>query len=453
MLLIRLPNLMPIIKILFAEIAHRKGNFLLSLIAVVVAAMLFVASPTILAGYRDQTKAELDARQQEAHRQLADMQKKADVELKKMEDETRKLMVKLGFNLRIVHRDTDMTSLYADFVAKDMPYEYVQRLADSPTLTKVVHLVPALHGMITWEGRRRLLSGFAPEVTQSHLGVKKPMGYIITPGTVYLGHEAGIGHKIDETIEILGKKFRVAKILGTRGTKDDIMIAVNLKDAQQLLNKPAMVTEILALNCRCETVDALAEVQQQLAAILPEAKVTMMHSKLIVRTKQRELAKRVYNKRRSDLAADLAKRTEAILAGRQRSEQMLDQLWTVITPLVIAVSGAWVGLLTWSNVRERTAEIGLFRALGKGSAKIAALFLGKALILGLLGGAIGSVVGFALARSLAIGQMGISPELITLPRQEFLLALLGTPAIAALASYIPTLSAISQDPAVALRDA
>ena len=67
----------------------------------------------------------------------------------------------------------------------------------------------------------------------------------------------------------------------------------------------------------------------------------------------------------------------------------MSSLTTVTTPLVVLVCAAWVGLLAWSNVRERRSEIGLLRALGKGSGKIASLFFGRAALLGLIGGCVG----------------------------------------------------------------
>ncbi len=56
-----------------------------------------------------------------------------------------------------------------------------------------------------------------------------------------------------------------------------------------------------------------------------------------------------------------------------------------------------------TNVRDRHAEIGLMRALGYGSSKIALLFLGKSVIIGLIGALFGFLLGTYLA--LRIGPM------------------------------------------------
>jgi len=87
---------MSTLKLLLAEIRYRKLNFVLSLSAVTVAVMLFVAGPALVEGYGQQS----------------------EHELAQLEDQTRKLMRDMGFNLMIVHRDTNMT----DFWAEDFPW-------------------------------------------------------------------------------------------------------------------------------------------------------------------------------------------------------------------------------------------------------------------------------------------------------------------------------------------
>jgi len=111
--------------------------------------------------------------------------------------------------------------------------------------------------------------------------------------------------------------------------------------------------------------------------------------------------------------------------------------------------------LAWSNVRERRAEIGLLRAIGKSSWYIAGLFLGRAILLGLLGGGLGCAAGLAIVHG--IGR--VAPELAApaagpLTRDGFLFAgaLVGAPLVCLLASYLPTLRAVLQDPALVLRD-
>ena len=419
-------------KLLCREIAHRKMNFLLSLLAMTAAAMLFIAGPTLMEGYKE-----------ESDQQLRAMQVKADTDLANLDKRTKRIMRDLGFNLRIVHKNTDLSRLYASFVSFDMPESYVTTLAEAPEITKIVHLVATLKQMIELEGKPRLLVGFAPEATQSHIEQKAPMGFQIKQGTVFLGHLAGEGFKVGESIEVLGKSFEIANILAPRGTRDeDIFVAMHLKDAQQLLEKEGLISEIVALGCKCKTVDRVQEIMAQLEAVLPEARVVELSTRAIAREEQRQLVSKHYEQQMNDYEA-----------GREGIRTVLLGLNNQVMPLIVLVCVTWAGLLAWTNVRQRRTEIGLLRALGKNSTGIISLLLGKALIVGLLGGILGSLMGLAIASQLAQSELlAVSAENFQAPTLLLVVTIGGTPLVAALASYLPTLIAVQQDPAVVLMD-
>jgi len=91
-------------------------------------------------------------------------------------------------------------------------------------------------------------------------------------------------------------------------------------------------------------------------------------------------------------------------------EQALDVLNSVLGVLTFAVGalggislvvGA-VGILTIMTmaVTERTAEIGLLRALGAQERQVLTLFLGEAMLLSALGGLAGLIMGFGIAQGL-----------------------------------------------------
>ena len=64
-------------------------------------------------------------------------------EMAKMEDDYRKIMKDLGFNVLILPNDQNLADLYADdFASKYMPEEYVERLAKSDIVT-IQHLLRA----------------------------------------------------------------------------------------------------------------------------------------------------------------------------------------------------------------------------------------------------------------------------------------------------------------------
>ena len=400
---------MTTLKMLLAEIRYRKLNFLLSLVAVTMAVALFVAGPVLVDGYGRRTQQTMD----------------------QLEDETRKLMRDMGFNLLIVHRDTNMADFWAtDFATVDMPQDYVDKLAASGDLTTVTHLVATLQQRIDFGGRKALLVGYLPETTQTHMGKKKPMGYDIEPGTLLLGYELGAGKRQGEDMEMLGKNFRIAGIMPEKGSKEDITVAVHLNDAQALLeNKQGKINQILALGCNCASSD-LANIRKQLAAVLPETRITEFQSIALARAEQRK----------------------EVGQSRAEVEALVETLATVLTPVVVLTMAIWVGLLALANVRQRRTEIGILRAIGKGSGTIACLFLGKAMLLGLLGGALGFALGSLLAQLLGVKILDVPANQFPIHVEVLLIALLGAPILSAAASYLPTLSAILQDPAVVLRD-
>ena len=71
---------MSIFRLLKAEILHRKLNFLFSLVAVLTAATLFVAGPTILRGYQRDSDQRLTKMRTETDQTLGAMQEKAEQE-------------------------------------------------------------------------------------------------------------------------------------------------------------------------------------------------------------------------------------------------------------------------------------------------------------------------------------------------------------------------------------
>jgi hypothetical protein len=433
-------------RLLLAELRFRKLNFALALLAVAAAAALVVAGPVLLEGYGRETAGRLAV--MEAQSQAAI--KAQDAELARLDDETRKLMLSMGFNLLIVHKDTNMADLWAeDFAALDMPQEYVQRLAESKELEHVRHLVATLQQKIKWQERTVLLVGYLKETPQTFFQDKKPMGYAIEPGTVFLGYELWAGPKLKagDRVEVLGRPFRVAKTLPERGSKEDITLAMNIADAQALLDKPGKVNHILAIGCQCEG-DRLGTIRQELERTLPETKITEHQSIAQARAEQRD---KVAATRAMVLAAARAQR-EQMIEQRSGIESSLLRLTTFGTPWVILLCGVIVGLLALVNVRERRPEIGLLRALGKTSLYIARLFLAKALLLGLVGGAAGYGLGLLLAQFVGARVYEISAANVGAPLGLLLWTVVGAPVVCAVATYLPTLSAVAQDPAVALRE-
>lgn len=139
-------------------------------------------------------------------------------------------------------------------------------------------------------------------------------------------------------------------------------------------------------------------------------------------------------------------------------KEMLDVLGRIFDIVSMSVGGMGgisllvgaIGILTmmWISVNERTAEIGLAKAIGARPADILALFLVEAALLSVAGGAVGIVAGIGLARLLAWLLPGLPME----TPASFVLAALGVSLLVGLASgALPARRAASLDPIDALR--
>lgn len=430
--------------LILAEIRFRFVNFLLCLLVVVIAAALFIVGPTLISGYARDTDEQLTRLEAEAEQMKADTEK----ELAEMDRKTRRIMRDLGVNLRIVHKDTNMANLYTDFLAVDFPEDYVHRLAQAQSIETIVHLVATLQDKVKFENRTALLVGTLPVLTQSQKNEEKPhMVKPVEKGTALLGNELGAGHKAGDTIQIEGHELKIAKIMPEYGSLQDVQIVTNLEDAQEILKKPGRINQIMALNCKCKG-DRISAIRAELEGVLPDTKVTEHLTNATAREKQRDLVEAERERAVAGVESNLARVAE----NRGRQQKTLARLIGIMTPLVVLASALFVALMTWLNVRERRSEIGVLRALGKGAAKVAFLFLGKAFLLGLLGGAIGCLLGYYLTPWVGHRTMGIAESLFATDIRLIVATVVGAPVVTVMASYLPTLSAISQDPAIVLMD-
>jgi len=91
------------------------------------------------------------------------------------------------------------------------------------------------------------------------------------------------------------------------------------------------------------------------------------------------------------------------------------------------------------------------RALGYDSRRIATLFIIKALVVGLLGAALGFALGTGFALQYGADIFKITIKTVKPLYSLFVWALLIAPTFAALASFMPTMLAVTQDPALTLR--
>ncbi len=374
--------------LIWKELCGRKANFLLTLVAMTCAVALCVMlALTEVANQR----------------------------------ETRRLMRDLGFNLRVIPQNTDMSHFYlTGFSDQAMPEDSLDKLARIRNVS-YNHLVAILHGTIEIAGDNILLLGISAE--KAPPGRKKPpMAKAVTQGHVEIGHEVAkrLELKKGDELELNGHRFKVARKMPEMGTIDDMRIVGALSDVQTVLDLEGKINEIKAIDCLCLTPAENPQgiLQAEIENALPESRVVMLSN---------------------------------IAEARARQRQTSERNASFVVTAVLLVAAAWVGLLTVANVRQRASEIGLLKALGYGSSMVASLILGRALLIGLMAALLGTALGTWTAVTFGPGIFHVTARAIQPQMSLYGYALLVTPMLAAAVSLVSAALAVAQDPAQVLR--
>ncbi|MHC4701058.1 MAG: ABC transporter permease [Planctomycetota bacterium] len=415
---------------------HRKLNFALGVLSVMVASGTLIGAVSLLRIHDIQT---------------GQIMKQAETKLKarlaQLKDDTRKAMLKLGFNIVILPKDQNLSDWYAeDYATKYMPEQYVEKLANSGVVT-VRHFLPSLQQKIEWPERKRkiILVGTRGEVPNLHKSPVKPLVQSVPPGTITLGYELhrSMDIKVGDEIKLMGRSFKVNNCYKERGNKDDITAWIYLAEAQELLDKKGEINAILALECHCAE-EALPKIRQEIAGVLPETKVIERGSRALARAEQR-----------TKVEEQARQQVEDEKANRATLRQTRERFASVLMPVVVTACAVWVAVLGFTNVRTRRDEIGILRTLGVSARHVLVMFMSRHVLLGVVGGALGFVAGVLAGGYFSAAGEGTKVQIIG---ADFSLAGLllasvgGAAALAVIAGWIPALMATRQDPAVVLRE-
>jgi len=396
------------------EIGYRRLNFAQAMLGVLVATAGLVGPMTVLRAYSI----------------------RAENRLHTMEDDYRKQTLKYGFNVRVIPEGQDRGDFFEKgYATKTMDQAYAQKLADSKILTTIRHLTPTLRQKVLWkEQKRKILlvgaHGETPLKERAHR--KKAIIKIIPKGEIDLGYDlwSSLGLKPKREVVFLGRKFTLRRCRPEQGSEDDISIWMDLQAAQELTDQVGKINEIQAVDCHCAAADS-EKIRTELLQILPNTQVILKVKLAVARAKARLTAQQV------------------------RVAELNDKRALVAVTAVFLIVGAsvWISLLAFGNVRQRTMEIGILRAIGLSGRRILSVFLVRSLLIGLVGAVCGVVLGACLGAGVAaawgevteFSQVGalFSPLL-------FGLVVLCSPVLSAVVSWPPAIFAARQDPAVVL---
>lgn len=419
---------MRLLRLIILEILYRKANFALGLLSVIVAVGCFVCGRLFLEEYDRQTERLAEARQNETNTLMATLQ-----------DDIRKSMLRMGFNMMILPKAQSLAEFHAgDKETFCMPEEYGQRLRERRVRT-INHVLPTLQRKIDWPEKQCAvnLMGVCGEVyIQSQYQL--PLLEAIPAHGMVAGHALAIALdlKVGQEVTLAGRSFKITGIQPGRGNRDDSTLLINLNEAQEIFGKKGLINVILALECECGD-DTLGKIRNEIASVLPDTQVVEMSLLASARAEAR---------RRAAAVAERAAEQER--ASREAVRQEKAALFAILNKVLICTAVIGIALLMTANVRERRVEIAVFRAMGYRVGAILVVFLGKAMVLGVLGAMLG-YVGGALATTWycdsTLQWPLIQPRLLVA-------AMAGALGLVCTASALPAILAARTDPATILRE-
>lgn len=417
--------MMTLRRLLWREILHRPLHFAGCVLAVAAAVACCAGTVLLLRSFDLQTESILAEKRQASAEAWA-----------RFQDEMRKDMLKLGFNLMILHREHNLSDPEAQ--ARTLSEDYAQKLAQAKPDT-INHVLPFLQQKFWWPERNRwvTLMGTTGEVYIKS-AMQKPMLQAVPQGGAILGYaiHKGLGLAEGDMIEIDKRTFRVRQCLPKRGFDEDERVYIPLRAAQEMLKKPAQITGILAVNCHCGDPEDLLNIRNEVARVLPNTQVVEHHSKLLARAEVRSKSARE--------ADQEIERQAATRAELRRSRLSYGSL---LVPLGALGGAVILALLTFENVNRRRMEIGILMALGLTGPRIQRVFLAKAGASALVGAVVGYVAALAGVAAWAPGAGGVA----ALAEPVLPLASVGGALLLSLAaSWVPAQLAAGVDPAVVL---
>jgi putative ABC transport system permease protein len=342
-----------------------------------------------------------------------------------MTDDINHKLEKYGANILIVPKTESLSLNYGgvslggvSFEMDEIKEEELLRLNHIKNARNIAAAGPLVMGVIEISDRQVLLSGIdfkAAEILKPWWQIE---GKIPDENGILLGADTArlMRLSIGDMVSIGGKNFSVMGILKQTGSQDDQLIFTTLPVAQEIHNKPGLVSlvEIAALCQGCP----IPEMVRQISEVLPNARVMAI---------------------------------QQVVEGRMEALSQFKTFSMGISAVVLLVGSLVVLVTMMGNVRERTKEIGIFRAIGFRKSHIMKIIFIEAGIISISAGIIGYLLGEGcayLALSFFIEKSEhMMPINMYLPAGAVMMALM----VGLFASFYPALAASRMDPTHALK--
>jgi putative ABC transport system permease protein len=330
-----------------------------------------------------------------------------------------------GANILIVPRTENLSLSYGGLALGGVSFDLEEiretelaKLATIKNNRNIAAVGPMVLGVASVGDRRILLAG----VDFKAAGILKPWwrvrGDFPDAAGILLGAEAAavMNLKAGDRLGVQGLDLTVSGILEPTGSQDDHLAFTALATAQQAFQKAGRISmaEVAALCKDCPIEDMV----RQIAEVLPGAKVMAI---------------------------------QQVVKSRMEMLAQFSHFSYGISAVILFIGGLVVLVTMMGSVRERTDEIGIFRAIGFRRSHIMRIVFLEAGILSGLAGVIGYALGLGGAQAalslLSEGHAAHVPFNPELAAGSLLLAL----ALGLGASAYPAAMAARLDPNEALR--
>lgn len=332
---------------------------------------------------------------------------------------------KYGANILIVPRTENLTLTYGglslggvSFEMEEIRQDELTRVSSIKNARNIAALGPLVLGVVDVNSHKVLMAG----VDFKASAILKPWwqmnGELPDGSSVMLGAEAAriLNLNVGDRFQIKGRHFNVSGILKPTGSQDDQLVFARLATAQSLFNKNGRVSmaEVAALCHDCPIDDMV----KQISDALPGAKVMAI---------------------------------QQVVKGRMETLGHFKKFTYGISGVILLIGSLVVLVTMMGSVRERTDEIGIFRAIGFRKRHVMSIVFLEAAIVSGLAGILGYLLGWgatkAAVRFFIEGHSGYVPFSLELAAGAFILAL----SIGLVSSAYPAIIASRLDPNEALR--
>ena len=332
-----------------------------------------------------------------------------------------------GANILIVPKTENLSLTYGgmslggfSFDMQEIRQEEVTRIKTIKNAANVAAVGPMVLGPVTVGGHRILLAGVdftATQILRPWWSVKGkfPAG----ENGVIIGSDAAriIGLKPGDKVTVRGRALPVTGVLEATGSQDDGLIFAPLAVAQGILGKQGRISmvEVAALCSGCP----IPEMVKQISVVLPSGNVMAI---------------------------------QQVVKGRMETIGHFQKFSYGVSALVLLVGCLMVLVTMMGSVRERTVEIGIFRAMGFRKSHVLRIILLEAGIVAAVAGIAGYLAGVGATRLLLpLFTQGQGHGTVFLDPIVAAAAFLASIMLGIAASLYPALMASRLDPNEALR--